>query len=233
MKIESIELLNFEKFYKLMSSNKLTDLQKNRFIRAHRTEIKKVMANGISEVEFKGLMNMRALQKFRPLKNSFTKRGDKILLAKVLKMPPAEVPQYIKQVTKTLSEVNQLDFLPNDKMEALKTYVYRHGSKDELVAFLDYELTKTKDLTKTLYKTLMYHNCGVADYFIRPIHRMDNKTLVKIYSLINKHIKLSVKNGTLADVQAEKTAKWALIQIYRIQNNSKLLNAIKTYKTLS
>ena len=118
-------------------------------------------------------------------------------------------------------------------MDMLKTYVYRHGSKDELVAFLDYELTQTKDVAKTLYRTLEYYSGGVADYFIRPIHRMDNKTLVKIYNVIDKNIKEAVSIGEISDADSKKIAKWALIKIYQIQNNSKLINAIKTYKTLS
>ena len=31
---------------------------------------------------------------------------------------------------------------------------------------------------------------------------------------------------------SKKISKWALIRIYKIQNNSKLINAIKTYKVL-
>ena len=117
-------------------------------------------------------------------------------------------------------------------MEMLKTYVYRHGSKDELVAFLDYELNKVTDIEKTLYRTLEYYSGGIADYFIRPIHRMDNKTLIKIYNVINKNIQQARDNGRISDERSEKIAKWALIQIYRIQNNSKFINAIKTYKNL-
>ena len=36
------------------------------------------------------------------------------------------------------------------KGEMIKTYVYRHGSKDELVNFLDWELKHTRDILKTL-----------------------------------------------------------------------------------
>ena len=129
--------------------------------------------------------------------------------------------------------MKDLDFLPTETMEKLKTYVYRHGSKDELVNFLDYELQKSKDLTKSLYHTLEYYSGGVADYFLRPIHRMDNKTLVKIYRIIDKNIKHSLACGDMSDAHSKKLAKWALVRIYQIQNNSKLINAIKTYRTLT
>ena len=106
------------------------------------------------------------------------------------------------------------------------------GISYELVTFLDYELTVAKDTVKCLYKNLQYYSGGIADYFIRPIHRMDNKTLVKVYNVINKGIKSAEKNGEISDSESKKLAKWALVQIYNIQNNSKLINAIKTYETL-
>ena len=232
MKVEKVDAIDFNKVYKILTSNKISDAQKTQFMKNNSVAIQKAMAANISSAEFKTLMDSRALVKFRPLKNSFTKRGDKILLAKALQLPPAEIPQYIKKVSETISKVEKLDFIPNDKMESIKTYVYRHGSKDELVAFLDYELTKSQDKVKTLYRTLEYHNGGVADYFIRPIHRMDNKTLVKIYKMVDKHIKIARNSGQVSEAESEKLAKWALIKIYKIQSNSKLINAIKTYDVL-
>ena len=70
---------------------------------------------------------------------------------------------------------------------------------------------------KSLYSTLEYYSGGVADYFIRPIHRMDNKTMLKIYKVLNKHIKKAKENGSLDENRSEKIAKWALIQIYKIK----------------
>ena len=114
----------------------------------------------------------------------------------------------------------------------IKTYVYRHGSKEEVVAFLDYELSKAIDIEKCLYRTFQYYSGGVADYFIRPIHRMNNKTLIHLFQVVNKNIKLAKTERRISDERCEKIAKWALIQIYKIQNNSKFINAIKTYKCL-
>jgi hypothetical protein len=59
-----------------------------------------------------------------------------------------------------------------------------------------------------------------------------NKTMLKIYNVVNNHIKSAKENGDFDEVHSEKIAKWALIQIYRIKNNSKLINAIKTYNEL-
>ena len=233
MKIEKIEHLDFLKLQEILSSTRITDSEKIRFIEQNKPEIEKIVDVKISNEDFNYLIQNRNLVKFRPLKNSFTKKGDKILLAKALNIKPSEVSSYIKNVSDSIQKLDKIDFLSEDKVEMLKTYVYRHGSKDELVNFLDYELTKSKDTLKSLYKTLTYHSGGIADYFIRPIHRMDDKTLIKIFKIINKHIKQAFRDGNITDAESKKIAKWTLIRIYRIQNNSKLINAIKTYKTLS
>ena len=232
MKIDAIKVIDFATIYKVMTSSSISDAQKEQFIKSNRTAFKKVMEASITSGEFKTIMRSRAIQKFRPFKNSFTKQGDKRILAQALQLPVNEIPNYIKSVTEALNKVETLDFLPSDKLEMVKTYVYRHGSKDEVVTFLDYELRKTRDLMKTLYSTLEYYNGGVADYFMRPIHRMDNKTMLKIYNVVNNYIDMAKKNGSLNEVHREKIAKWALIQIYRIKNNSKFINAIKTYSEL-
>lgn len=233
MKIEAIKSVDFATIYKVMTSTNISDSQKEQFIKNNRIAFKKVMEANITSSEFKTIMQTRTLQKFKPLKNSFTKQGDKRILAQALNLPVSEIPKYIKNVSTTLNEVEDLDFLPTDKLEMIRTYVYRHGSKDELVTFLDYELRKAKDTMKSLHNTLEYYNCGVADYFIRPIHRMDNKTMLRIYNVLNKHIQKAKTDGSIDELHSEKIAKWALIQLYKIKNNSKLINAIKTYNELN
>lgn len=232
MKVEKIEPISWEYVQKIMTSNKLTEAQKAQFVRTNRVKIKEVIETKITSAEFKGLMENRPLQKFRPLKNSYTKMGDKIILAKALGIEPSQVADHIKNIANSMKDVDNLDFLSIDNFEMIKSYVYRHGTKDELVAFLDYELTKSKHVVDSLYKNLNYYAGGIADYFIRPIHRMDNKTLVKLYNVIDKHINISRQNGIITDEESKKLAEWTLIQIYKIQNNSKLINAIKTYKTI-
>lgn len=233
MKVNKIEAIDFENIYKILSSGKITDAQKTDFIRKNLLEIKKIMITKISSQEFKTLMQNRAIIKFRPLKNSFTKKGDKILLAHALEVKPSDIAGYIKKTSEAIEKMSELSFLPPDKLEMIKTYVYRHGSKEEVVNFLDYELTKADDKIQALYTTLRYYNNGVADYFIRPIHRMDNKTLIKIYKIINKHISQAKENGITSEAESEKISKWALVQIYKIQNNSRFINAIKTRNILN
>lgn len=232
MSIVRVEQINFESVMSVLSSPSITEVEKTSFVNKYKSEIAEIMQAKISSMDYKALMQQRGLKKFRPLKNSFTKKGDKIILAKALNINPSEVSGYIKKVCNAMQGVNDIDFLTPDKLDMIKTYVYRHGSKDELVWFLDYELTKTKDLVKSLYSTLEYYSGGIADYFIRPIHRMDNSTLIKLFKIIDKHIEKSITEGHLTDANAKNISKWALIRIYQIQNNSKLINAIKTYNKL-
>jgi predicted RNA-binding protein len=217
----------------ILTSNKITDKQKAQFIKDNSLQIKNIIeSTPITGKEFKFMMHNRPLIKFRPLKNSFTKRGDKKILAETLDVDPIHVDSYINEVYEAILERGAI-LHPTDKTEAVKTYVYRHGTKDQVVAFLDYELSKAKDLLGTLYSTLAYNTEGMADYFSRPIHRMDNETMAKLYNVIDKHLNASVESGALASTTADLTAKWALVKIYEIQNNSKLINAVKAYKAIT
>ncbi len=231
--IKSIDSINLSTVREVLTSNKISQSQKNDFIRQYKTQIQHVLDVKLTGTEFKIIMKNRPLQKFKPIKNSFTKRGDKIFLANVLGIEPAELDDYISNVEDALKDVGELSFLPKDKLDAIKTYVYRHGSKDGVEVFLDYELRTSKDILKTLYRTLSYHTSGMADYFLRPIHRMSNLTMVKLYNVIDKNILSARNTNSITEEQANETARWALIQIYKIQNNSKLINAVKTYKVLN
>ena len=57
--------------------------------------------------------------------------------------------------------------------------------------------------------------------------------MVRLYNVINKHLDKAKSTGSITEKQNTDIAKWALIQIYKIQNNSKFINAVKTYKVLS
>ena len=77
MKVYDIGTIDFNKIYKIMRSSKLTVAQKEKFVRNHSLEIKGVMKTKLTSSEFTQIMNNRPLIKYRPLKNSFTKAGDK------------------------------------------------------------------------------------------------------------------------------------------------------------
>lgn len=233
MEIRRIELTDYDTVHNILTSNKITESQKRTFLQNNSAELKKMIEFHLTSKEFRCLMQARPLIKFKPLRNSFTKRGDKIFLANALDIDVSEVDSYIENVTEFLDETDKLSFLPPDKMDSLKTYVFRHGSKAQVITFLDYELTKAKDKIKAIERTLEYHTGGVADYFIRPIHRMDRNTFIKLYNVIDKHIHQAEENGSITEEDNMKAAKTALIKLYYIKHNNEFINAIKTYKTLS
>lgn len=233
MEIQAIKPTDIYTIRSVLTSSNITFTEKSDYVRKNRTEIKNILGTEISTSEYKGLMQNRPLKKFRPIKNSFTKRGDKILLAKTLGIEPAEVDDYIENVQDALKNIDELDFLPQSKIEAIKTYVYRHGSADGVISFLDYELSHSKNILKTLYTTLEYHTGGAADYFIRPVHRMSNTTMIQLYNVIDKNIEAARSSGCISEEETNEIARWSLVAIYNIQNNSKFINAVKTYKILN
>lgn len=73
---------------------------------------------------------------------------------------------------------------------------------------------------------------GLADYFSRPIHRMDNITLSKLYNTIDKSLQTSADAGYIKRDELNSHAQWALVKIYEIQNNSKVIRAYQAYQDL-
>ena len=227
---KKLEYMDIYELYKIMSSNKISDYQKMQFIHNNRTQIHNVMKTKITNSEFLDMMGTRPLIRFRPLKNSYTKWGDKALLAKALGISTAQVPEYIRNVTLAMQDLNQMHKLPLGQMDTIKTYVYRHGTSGEVVAFLDYELKNAKDLQKTLISTLQYQNGSLAEYFVRPIHRMSNKTFLNLFDVIHKNIEKAVKDRIITAEISEKLSQNSLAQLYNIQYNSKFINALKPVK---
>ena len=225
-KINPISTIDALEVYKILSSNKLTENQKAEFIKKNSTAIKNIAKTEITKEEFKEIMNHRPLIRLRPLKNSFTKQGDDIMFAKSVGITKKEIRKYINSIIDNNFE-NQH---PQD-IEKAKAYVYRHGTKAQVQAFLEYELSDVKTTLQKLYKTLEDNSGGLADYFSRPIHRMDNITLGKLYNTIDKSLKNSANAGYLSEEQLNSTAQWALIKIYEIQNNSKLIRAYEAYES--
>ena len=231
MNISSISSVDFHTVQKILSANHITDADKVKFIRNN--SVRQAVEQYISSKDFSCLMKSRPLQVFKPLKNSFTKRGDKILLAKALGILPSELNDYIENVYQNINKVESIEGLSRETVNKIETYIYRHGSVDQVVSFLNYELKNAKDITKEVYKTLEYNNEKVADYFARPIHHMSHNTLIKIYNTVDKNLEECRNSGKISEKDKQQTTEWALIQLYKIKENQKLKNAIKTYKKLS
>ncbi len=227
-KIQPVNSISALEVHKILSSEKLTDGQKAEFIHKNSAAIKSIAETEITKEEFKELMNNRPLIRFRPLKNSFTKQGDDILLAKALNINKIDINKYINTLIET-----GFEGADKDTVEKLKTYVYRHGTKDQVVSFLEYELLDVKYVLDRLYKTLDINSGELASYFMRPIHRMDNITLGKLYNVIDKSLRASCDAGYIEHTKFNSASKYALVRIHEIQNNSKILRAFEIYKDLN
>ena len=73
-----------------------------------------------------------------------------------------------------------------------------------------------------------YHRGWFSAFYVFDWYSTKNQSKDN-YSVV---FETAEKNGEISSAESKKIAKWALIQIYKIQNNSKLLNAIKTYDIL-
>ena len=227
-KIQPINSIDTLEVYKILTSSKLTDTQKAQFIKKNSVAIKKLTKTDITQNEFKELMSHRPLIRFRPLKNSFTKQGDDVMFAKSVGITKKEIRKYINSIID-----NNFENQHFENIEKAKAYVYRHGTKAQVISFLEYELSDVKTTLQKLYKTLEYNSGGLADYFSRPIHRMDNITLGKLYTTIDKSLKNLANAGYINHEDLNTHAEWALVKIYEIQNNSKLIRACELYNDLS
>ncbi len=226
-KIQPISSLDALEVYKILTSEQLTDSQKAQFIKNNSTALKQLAKTEITEAEFKELMSHRPLIRFRPLKNSFTKQGDDIMFAKSVGITKKEIRKYINSIIDS-----NFDIQHPENVDKAKDYVYRHGTKEQVIAFLGYELSNVKTTLQKLYKTLEDNSGGLADYFSRPIHRMDNITLGKLYNTIDKNLHKSADAGYIKQDELNSHSQWALVRIYQIQNNSKILRACDAYKYL-
>ena len=97
-KIQPINSLTNVEIYKILSSDKLTDSQKAEFIKMNSAAVKNAADLEILASEFKEMMEHRPLVRFRPLKNSFTKQGDDIILAKALNIDKRSINIYINSL---------------------------------------------------------------------------------------------------------------------------------------
>ena len=235
----SVQPINFNNIpidvyslHHILATDALTDVQKLNFLKRHSTEVKGIMEIELGTEDFNKIMSNRPLMIFRPLKNVFTKNGDRILLAKTLEIPLNELDDFVKKATKILPKKGDTCFISEDKLNAVKTYIFRHGSQEQVIKFTDFELSHAKDIKKTLRKTLEYTTGGVADYFARPIHRMKNKTLIELFETIYKNLEERKKAEELLEEEFLLISKAALVRIFQLQENSKFKNSAKLKKKI-
>ena len=227
MRIENIGYIDTYKIRKILVSSQITDDEKAQFLRSNSSEIKSIMHAALSRDEYNMIIANRPLVIFKPVKNAFTKRGDKVFLANALGLNEKAVNRYIKDTVKELKSGIAVASISPEKIEEIRTYVYRHGSTDHLLTFLNNELVNSNNIMKTLHKNLEYHNGGVADYFVRPIHRMSNRTMINLCNVVDKNLIDAKESGKISEKDYADASDWAIQRIYVLQHNSRLINALK------
>ena len=99
-----------------------------------------------------------------------------------------------------------------------------------MLSFFTYELNNAKDIAKTIFTTLSYNTGGVADYFERPIHRMSDIMLVKLFGIIDNRLKHLQSIDVISIDECVNLSQWAFVRLYELQNNSKIIGAVKRKK---
>jgi len=204
----------------VMVSSTLTEPQKLKFLNMHRDEIHAMLKVSLTSDEYNMLISNRPLLRDKPITNIIRYRGDKILMAKALGVGVNQLNAYIDEVTNSLDKAGNLSWLPDDKANMIKTYIYRHGKKNQLISFFNYELSKSGNIEQTLHQALEYGNNSVADYFARPVHRMSKDTMIKLLSTIMKHIVEAKNQHKISEMDTLDLSQYVLGRIYVLQSNS-------------
>ena len=90
-RISPVDPLTVYSVQKVLRATHLTNGQKVDFMRKNSCQITSLFNTRINSEEFKAIMQNRPLEVLKPIKNSFTKRGDKKILAKTLEVEPNEI----------------------------------------------------------------------------------------------------------------------------------------------
>ncbi len=201
-------------------------------------EFRQISANNatvrMAANEYKALIKARPLIKYKPLKNSFAKRVDKRLLAEGLDISEADVEKYIQGVIdKNFDEKYQVELsnckktIKQEEINMARAYVYRHGKQEQVLSYLDNELTTSGNVLKTMYETLNNELTGVASYYYRPCHPLSQDRAKQMYEIFTKYIDKEHKAGKINEEVALKTAQDALNIIIKIQDNPDVRQAFR------
>jgi len=232
--IKPVGPLDLNRVREIMTSNKISQTDKIKFLNENQATIKSLAEKKISGTDYEALMEIRPLKLQNPLKNVYIKFVDWKITAQALGVKPSEVKRYMGNIVDKLESMEDLKALgiSEDVYKQIRTHVYRMGSKKQVITNLDYELHHTENILDSLYHTLDYNSCGIANYFMFPHRRLDNVTLIKVYNVIDKNLKSHSASGKISEANALQTAEWALAKIYEIQNNQHFQNAIKLRQEL-
>ena len=170
MSIEPIQPITPLYVNKVLATNKLTNEQKFQFLKENMAVIKSFNREEINMHELKEILKTRPLIRFRPLKNSFTKQGDKKLLSKALGIEPSQVDGYINSMVKNgYISSSEADSAYNEEL------IFKKGEDDNglkmVMYYQDAVYNELKDLEEKYYNIVKKYTKKID--FISKIFRSD------------------------------------------------------------
>ena len=129
--IKPVGTLDLHKVHEIMTSNKINQTEKIKFLKENHAKICSLANEKISGTDYEMLMENRPLKLQNPLKNVYIKFVDWKITAKALGVNPSEVKGYMGKVVDKLESMEDLKTLgiSEDVYKQIKTHVYRMGSK--------------------------------------------------------------------------------------------------------
>lgn len=106
-------------------------------------------------------------------------------------------------------------------------YIYRHGSKNQLLNYMKLQLSDAKSVLEQLYNILNTECRGLYSYFERPIHILDNRSILKMEKIIKNGLGEAHKKGYIKSDTYSQNVQWALDRIYQIQSDTSLREAFR------
>ena len=125
-------------------------------------------------------------------------------------------------------EINKQELLfYEEQSSVIIPYVYRHGTKNQLIETMKMQLSDAKSVLKQLYNILNNECYSLYSYFERPIHALDNRSIIKMEKIIGDGLSEAHKKGYLSEDMYTQNVQWALDKIYSIQSDTSLREAFR------
>ncbi|MDD3238343.1 MAG: hypothetical protein PHV37_09645 [Candidatus Gastranaerophilales bacterium] len=236
MKIDPITLYTLSQTSEVQKAQQIQSQELNEEQRIESFKKYHLPSLVMSKGEYKALLEKRPLIKYRAVRNILIKKADQQFLADQLGINPTDVSSYIDNIIDNVAKTRIPQYIPANNEFAkkvkiapgiLEPYIYKHGTKDQVINWFEYRLSDVKTALQELYKTLDDNAGGVYDYFSLPKHFLDNKNIEKMDKIVTTSMGNAQKAGYISKDQNVEACRWALQQINEIQNNSVIRRAVK------
>ncbi len=235
--INGIEAIRLYEAAKLSQASRIQSEVKEETKKYLELELKENKAH-ISRAQYSMMLKNRPLLNYRPIKNSFTKKGDQQLLAHSLGISIYDIDKLINHIIETEFENSQYEYydelhwrrmhdVDEETKEITKDYVMRHGTKEQVLEYLKWHLHHAGNILDALYFNLESDLLSLNQYYLRPCHMLDSVSANNLYDTIHKELKNAHNKGDITMEQNLKAAQDTLDWIYKIQTASGIQRALR------